>query len=129
MLTINVLSPELRTWAILTAVSAGLLLACAVILLLIDFIRKTTIRWQNGACVVGLVIAPWSFLVAQASYQQWFTIVDRRPAHGLIAYEHAFADTYSAALGSCQLQFALTAIVIVLLLAAHVLRFSRTKAS
>lgn len=125
MLSVDVLSPALQTWSILTGVSAGILLVCAMIFLLIEFMRKATIRWQAGAFLLCFIVSVWSLAVAHTNYQVWATIDRNRPAHGLIAYEHAFASTYSAALARCQFQFIITIVLVVALISFTIWQFLR----
>lgn len=114
----DVIFPVLYSWAIITGWCAAILIASAVVLLLVKLVRYRNLRWWTTLFpLFALGVGIWSLVVAFNHYQQWLGITNHSPAHGLIAYEHAVDAMYRTDIYRCQIQFAITALLLVLLVA------------
>jgi hypothetical protein len=107
---------DLRNWSIFTGISAGVLCASAIMLLVANLILKRHAQWQNVIFLLGLVMGAWSLLIAYGAYQQWNAMVQQTSPHGYAVTTMAFADIYHTGVSRCQGQCLLTLIAIVLLL-------------
>lgn len=107
---------DLRNWSIFTSISAGLLFAGALVLLLVSLVRRRYAWWQNAAFLLGLAMGAWSLLVAYDAYQQWSAMVQQTPPHAYAVTSIAFADAYRAGIARCQIQCAVNLIAIILIL-------------
>lgn len=118
MIIRDVIFPVLYSWAIITGWCAAFLIASAVALLLTNLVRYRNLGWWTTLFpLFALGVGIWSLVVAFNYYQQWLGITSHSPVHGLIAYEHAVDAIYRADIYRCQIQFAITALLLVLLVA------------
>lgn len=112
----NIIFPELHNWAFVTGCCAILLIVSAVFFLIIKRVYHRKLHWQAVMFLLSIGIGIWSLIIALDGYQQWLDIVHHAPAHGLIAYARAINENYIADVSRCQIQFAVTAILLVAML-------------
>jgi hypothetical protein len=109
----NIIFPELHNWALVTGWCAALLIVSAVFFLIAKQIYHEKLHWQLAVFLLIIGIGVWSLIIAIDGYQQWLDIVHHAPVHGLIAYAHAINETYLADVFRCQIQFAVTVVLLV----------------
>lgn len=120
MFVSNVIFPALHDWSILTDWSAAVLIAGAAVFLLVE-VAKTVIHrggewWLMAILLLMVGTGIWSLTIGLNGYQQWWAIVQNAPEHGIIAYIHFIDATYNADTQRVQIQFAITAALILILL-------------
>lgn len=107
---------DLRNWSIFTSLSAGVLCASAILLLVANLIRRRQAWWQNAVFLLGLAMGAWSLLVAYDAYHRWSAMVQQTPPHAYAVTSIAFAGSYHAGIARCQTQCVLILIAVILLL-------------
>ena len=112
MLMGNFIFRELRFWALTTAWCATILMIGVIACLIVSYARHRVKGWQTVAFLLVLAIGDWSLLVALNGYQQWLAIVSDAPVHGLGFYARIINQSYMADVQRCQIQFALTALLL-----------------
>jgi hypothetical protein len=112
----NVIFPELHNWALVTGWCAALLIVSTAFLLMVNLVHRRNSLWQVVIFFLIVAIGIWSLIIALSGYLQWLDIVHHAPAHGLFAYAQAMNEIYLAAVFRCQIQFAVTAVLLVTML-------------
>ena len=112
----NVIFPELHNWALVTEWCAALLIVSSVLFLIVKRVYHRKLQWRDAIFFLIIGIGIWSLITALDGYQQWLDIVHHAPAHGLIAYARAINENYVADVFRCQIQFAVTAVLLVAML-------------
>jgi hypothetical protein len=110
--------PELYIWSILTGWTA-MLLILSIIAFFFLRTRHAKKEWWHYIALL-LIGGPgiWSFIVAYNGYQHWLNFNALLPLHGVFLGLKLIRTPYLAAIQTCQLQFVLTASVLVLLIGA-----------
>ena len=110
--------PELYIWSILTGWTAILLILSVIAFFFLRTPHAKNVWWQYPALVLVGGLGLWSFMVAYNGYQQWLNFNILLPLHGVFLGLKLIRTPYLAAIQRCQLQFALTLGVLVLLIGA-----------
>ncbi|HVB20502.1 MAG TPA: hypothetical protein VNG51_00970 [Ktedonobacteraceae bacterium] len=108
--------PELYIWSILTGWTAILLILSAIAFFFLRIPHARNAWWRYLVLLLIGGIGLWSFMVAYNGYQQWLNFNAQLPLHGVFLGLKLIRTPYLAAIQTCQLQFALTAGVLVLLI-------------
>ncbi len=117
--------PELYIWSILSGWTAILLILSVIAFFFLRTRHAKKAWWQYIVLLLIGSLGVWSLIVAYNGYQQWLNFNAMLPEHGVFLGLKLIRTSYLAAIQRCQLQFALTASVLVLLIGVAGWRFLR----